>query len=222
MVYVVKSQKTLIQWLGLLGIVSFISYAAAVIFAPLAYPDYDWMSQAVSDLSAENAPSLALWNQLSSLYDAGGIVCIMMVCVAVQGKWNKTLRFGIYVFAAMWWVSIIGFTAFPLSKSGMSETTFQDIMHLAVTAVVVILSIMSLVLIMIGGYRKKRFVSLAVCATIALAIMFIGAMGTGIASPKYFGVFQRFSNLISANGFLATLGIYLFMGKLDDIRHVVK
>ena len=216
-----KSNKNLVHWLGLLGIVSFISYAAAVIFAPLAYPGYDWMSRAVSDLSAQDAPSLALWNQLSSLYGVGGIVCIMMVCIAIQGKWNKALRLGIYIFAVMWWVSIVGFTAFPLSESGMNEATFQDTMHLVVTAVVVILSIISLVLIMFGGYRKKRFTSLAICATIALILMFAGAIGTGIAPPEYFGVFQRFSNLIAANGFLATLGIYLFMGKFDDSKHVI-
>lgn len=29
-------------------------------------PGYDWMAQAVSDLSAADAPSLALWNQLSA------------------------------------------------------------------------------------------------------------------------------------------------------------
>jgi len=79
-------KKALINWLGLLGIVSFLSYAAAVVFSPLAYPNYDWLSQAVSDLSAANAPSLTLWNRLSSLYGLCGIVCVMMVCVAIQGK----------------------------------------------------------------------------------------------------------------------------------------
>ncbi len=53
-------KKSLIQKLGLLGVVSFLSYTAAVVFAPLAYPGYNWMTQAVSDLSAANAPSLAL------------------------------------------------------------------------------------------------------------------------------------------------------------------
>ena len=33
-------KKTLIQKLGLLGIASFLSYTAAVFFAPLAYPGY--------------------------------------------------------------------------------------------------------------------------------------------------------------------------------------
>ena len=31
-------KKSLIQKLGLLGVVSFLSYMAAVVFAPLAYP----------------------------------------------------------------------------------------------------------------------------------------------------------------------------------------
>ena len=34
-------QKTLLQKLGLLGVVSLLSYTAAVVFSPLAYPDYD-------------------------------------------------------------------------------------------------------------------------------------------------------------------------------------
>ena len=59
-------KKTLIQKLGLLGVVSLLSYTAAVIFAPLAYPGYDWLSQAVSDLSAANAPSLAYASQEQS------------------------------------------------------------------------------------------------------------------------------------------------------------
>lgn len=62
-------KKTLLNYCGLLGIVAFLSYTAAVVFSPMAYPGYDWMAQAVSNLSAANAPSLSLWNQLSSLYD---------------------------------------------------------------------------------------------------------------------------------------------------------
>jgi len=44
-----SKKKTFTHWLGLLGLVSFISYAVAVIFAPLVYPDYEWRSRAVSD-----------------------------------------------------------------------------------------------------------------------------------------------------------------------------
>jgi len=210
-----NDKKSLINWLGLLGLISFVSYAVAVIFSPLAYPDYNWRSQAVSDLSAANAPSLALWNQLSILYGISAIVCVMMVCILIQGKWNKPLRLGIYMFVSMLWVSYVGFSVFPLSESGMSGASFQDIMHIGVTAVVVALSIASLILIMIGGYRKKRFVSLAVYATIALVLMLMGAIGTSVAPAEYFGIFQRFSNLLAVNGFTVVLGLYLFTGKLE-------
>ena len=78
-------KKTLLQRLGLLGVVSFLSHAAAVLFAPLAYPGYNWMAQAVSDLNAANAPSLALRNQLSALYNVCEVVCVTVVCIGSQG-----------------------------------------------------------------------------------------------------------------------------------------
>ena len=72
--------------------------SAAVIFSPLAYPDYRWLSQAVSDLSAETAPSGTLWIQLSALYMSCGIVCCTVSCIAAAGKYNKILRLGIYLY----------------------------------------------------------------------------------------------------------------------------
>lgn len=81
---VINMKKNFINYCGLLEIVSFFSYTAAVTFSPLAYPGYNWMAQAVSDLSAANAPSLSLWNQLSSLYNICTLICAMMVCAGIQ------------------------------------------------------------------------------------------------------------------------------------------
>ena len=204
-------RKNLLQWMGLLGVVSLLSYTAAVVFAPLSYPDYNWLSQAVSDLSADNAPSKMLWNQLSSLYGVCGMISIMMVCVFIQQKLNRTVRIGIYLFAAMNWISCVGYEMFPLSESG-NAGSFQDIIHIyVVTVLVVLLSIVSLITIMIGGYRERKYRSLAVWATVALSIMFVGAIGTGIVPKEYFGIFERFS-VFSAVGFNAVLGVYLFEG----------
>ena len=201
-------KKTLIQKLGLLGIVSFLSYAAAVIFAPLAYPGYDWLSQAVSDLSAANAPSLALWNQLTAFYNVCEVVCITVVCIGIQGQKTKLLRTGIYLFAAMEWVSAVGYRAFPLSDSGYAGA-FQDVMHMAVTVAVVLLSIASLTIIIIAGAKSKDCRSYGICAAVALAMMLVGALGMKIVPPEYFGVVERFS-VFAATGFNAALGIHLF------------
>lgn len=204
-------KKTLINRLGLLGLLSLLSYTAAVIFAPLAYPGYDWMAQAVSDLSASNSPSQMLWQQLSSLYSVCGVVSVTLVCVFIQGKLTKTLRIGIYLFAVMNWISNVGYSMFPLSDSG-NAGAFQDIMHIyVVTVLVVLLSIVSLVVIMVGGYRNRQYRSLAVWATIALLLMFAGAIGTNIVPKEFFGIPERFS-VFAATGFNAVLGFYLYCG----------
>lgn len=75
--------------LGLLGVISFLSYLIAVAVSPLAYPGYDSLRQAVSDLSATNAPSLSLWNQLSSFYSVCEVTSVTVVCVGIQGQKNK-------------------------------------------------------------------------------------------------------------------------------------
>lgn len=204
-------KKTLIQYFGLLGVVSFLSYAAAVVFAPLAYPGYDWLSHAVSDLSAANAPSLALWNRLSALYNVCEVVCVTVVCLGVQHKQNKLLKTGVYIFAAMEWISAIGYRAFPLSDSGYAGTA-QDVMHMVVTVAVVLLSIASLVLIIVAGARDKTCLSYCICAAVALCMMLVGALGMKIVPAAYFGVVERFS-VFAATEFNAALGIHLFLDK---------
>ena len=206
-----KSKRTLPQKLGLLGVVSFLSYAAAVVFAPLAYPGYDWMAQAVSDLSAANAPSLALWNQLTALYNACEVVCVTVVCIGIQGRKSKLLRSGIYLFAIMEWVSAVGYRMFPLSDSGYAGA-FQDGMHMVVTALVVLLSIVSLTVIIAAGVKSRDCRSYGVCAGVALGMMLVGAMGMKIVPAGYFGVVERFS-VFAATGFNAALGIHLFCRK---------
>lgn len=207
-------KKTLIQKLGLLGVVSFLSYAAAVVFAPLAYPGYDWMAQAVSDLSAANAPSLALWNRLSAPYSVCEVVCATIVCIGCQKQKSKRLRAGIYLFAIMEWISAIGYRMFPLSESGYAGE-FQDVMHMAVTALVVLLSIVSLILIIIAGAGDTSIRSYAVCAGIALGMMLVGALGMKIVPAWYFGIVERFS-VFAATGFNAALGIHLYCSREES------
>ena len=201
-------KKTLLQKLGLLGIVSFLSYTAAVVLSPLAYPGYNWMAQAVSDLSAANAPSLALWNRLSALYNACEIVCVTLVCIGMQGQKTKLLRTGIALFAVMEWISAIGYRMFPLSESGYAGA-FQDVMHMIITAAVVLLSIVSLSIIIAAGAKDRSCRSYGVCAAVALGMMLVGALGMKLVPAAYFGVVERFS-VFAATGFNASLGIHLF------------
>ena len=211
-------KKSLINWFGLMGIVSFLSYIAAVVFSPLAYPSYNWMEQAVSDLSAVSAPSKMLWTQLAALYEICGIVSVTIVCIYVKDNMqNKCLRVGIYLFAVMNWISAVGYRMFPLTDAGYLGG-FQNMMHLIVTILVVVSSIVSLIVIMVGGYRGHSYVSLANWALVAFLMMFIGAIGTNVVPKEYFGIAERFS-VLAATGYNAVLGAYLFMGFRGEKSH---
>ena len=206
-------ERKLINWLGLLGIISLISYTLAVIISPLAYPGYNWMAQAVSDLSADNAPSKALWDQLSALYASCGLVSVTCASAYVADNKISTrlFRIGIYLFAAMNWISTVGYRMFPLADAGKKIASFQEVMHIIVTVLVVLLSITSLVILIIAGFRHKDVKGLGGWAMAALALMMIGAIGTGVVPPQYFGIVERCS-VFAATGFNAVLGWYLFRG----------
>ena len=205
--------RKLINWFGLTGLLALISYAAAVLFSPLAYPGYDWMAQAVSDLSAEAAPSRGLWNQIAAVYGKCSIVCATCVAIYVSEKKISTrlFRLGIYLFTAMNWVSGIGYSMFPLADSGKEIVSFQEVMHIAVTVLVVLLSIASLLTLIIAGCRKAEVRRIGIWAAVAFAMMMIGSIGTGAVPPQYFGIVERFS-VFAAVGFNAVLGWYLFKG----------
>ena len=205
--------KKLINWIGLAGILSFISYTAAVVFSPMAFPGYKWMEQAVSDLSAESAPSRVLWERLSAFYGVGGMVCITCVAVFISENKisSKLFRLGVYLFAIMNLISNVGYKMFSLSDSGKEIKSFQEVMHMVVTIAVVPLSIVSLVIIIIAGCKDKQIRGIGIWAAVALVMMFIGAIGTIAVPPEYFGIVERFS-VFAAVGFNAVLGWYLFKG----------
>ena len=97
---------------------------------------------------------------------------------------------------------------FPLSDSGYAGT-FQDKMHILSTILVVLLSIVSLVILIIAGVKRKEYRSFGVFAGIALGMMLVGAIGMNIVPEEYFGVVERFS-VFAAVGYNAVLGIELF------------
>lgn len=205
--------KRLINILGLTGLIQLLSYTAAVIFSPLDFPGYDWLSQAVSDLSAETAPSRMLWDRLSACYNVFSVVCVTCVTLFVleHKTGSRLFRLGIYLFTLMSYISQIGYAMFPLTDSGKDITTLPEIMHIVVTAAVVLLSIASLILIIISGFGKAKQKGCAVCAAAALCMMFVGAIGQKAVPPEYFGLVERFS-VFAAVGFCAVLGLFLFRG----------
>ena len=141
------------------------------------------------------------------------MVCITCVSVFISENKisSKLFRLGVYLFAIMNLISNVGYKMFSLSDSGKEIDSFQEVMHMVVTIAVVPLSIVSLVIIIIAGCKDKQIRGIGIWAAVALAMMFIGAIGTVAVPPEYFGIVERFS-VFAAVGFNAVLGWYLFKG----------
>jgi hypothetical protein len=128
--------------------------------------------------------------------------------VFYQGRVNKVFRLGIYLFAIMEWTSAVGYTLFPLSGSGYAGT-FQDVMHMVVTAFVVLLSIASMILIAVGCFKSKVHKQLGIFTLAVLGIMTLGSIATGVVPLGYFGFAERLS-VYSVVMYSAALSLFTF------------
>ena len=202
--------KRLINWLCLSGILGIVFYLLHDIIGAMYYPNYNWLSQAVSDLTAKDAPSFIIANGYVSIYGIFNCLCCALICILIKKENSKALRIGVYTFSIMNFISAIGYALFPLSSAGF-DGSFQSIIHVyVITTSVVLLSIISLILIAIGSLKGEQKHKLLGClAILSLVLMFIGAIGTAIVPKTYFGVIERFSTY-SAVIFTGILGIYGF------------
>jgi hypothetical membrane protein len=193
------------MWALLCGILCIVFYVLHDIIGAMNYPGYDPMRQAVSDLTAVDAPSFAVASGYVAVYGIFSCICCVLLCIMAREE-NKYIRTGIYLFTAMQAVSSIGYSLFPLTSSGY-DGSMQSFVHVYVlTVLVVILSIASLVSIAIGGFKggRKPF---GVLALIALFCMFFGAAGSAALPVEVFGLVERFSTY-SAVVFVGVLGAY--------------
>ena len=198
-------KRTLLNRLGLLGAAGFVSYAAAVIIAPTAYPGYEWMKMAVSGLMAENSPSRWLYNTVSAPAMPCLTVCAVLCSIEAERRFSREMRAGIHLYTLMIWVTAAGYAAFPLGEK------WQNMMHIVVTAAVVALSVLALAVITVAGLLKKQQRFLGLSAAVCLLFMLTGAVGVNAAEASLFGLFERFSTF-SALLFDAVLGLYLYAG----------
>ena len=81
------------------------------------------------------------------------------------------------------WISAVGYAMFPFRRWKCRGV--QDVMHIYVVTVLVVLFDSLPVVIMVGGYKDRRY-KMPNWATVTL-MMFGGAIGTGLATA-YFGI----------------------------------
>jgi hypothetical membrane protein len=196
--------KNIIKLMPLFGVAGVIFYFLHVLCGAIFYPGYNPMAQAISDLTASNSPSKNIAMLFSILYGIFTVVFSAYFFVYFKQKINKCVTFGAGFFCIMTIVSFLGYTFFPLSESGYAET-FQDKMHVVVTIVVVLFTIIALILFVIGFFRTENLKYIAILSLCTFLLLLTGSMLMNILPKEYFGVAERISvySLIVYTGILS-------------------
>ena len=214
-----NKNKSIKYWLLICGILNAVFYLLHDCIGARFYPGYNWMAQAVSDLTATDTPSRLIASELTKIHGIFSCVACTLICISAKVLWKeaseKILRLGLYLFVTMHWISAIGYSLFPLTGSGY-DGSFQSFVHVyVITVLVVLLSIVSLILIAVGGFKSGNKV-MAWCAVVAFLLMFFGAVGSAAVPRAYFGIVERFSTY-SAVCFTAVIAVIAFLkfGKIE-------
>lgn len=215
-----SKNKSIRYWLLICGILNVVFYLLHDCIGARFYPGYNWMAQAVSDLTATDAPSRLIASEFTKIHGIFSCVACTLICIFAKELWKeaseKILRLGLYLFVTMHWISAIGYSLFPLTGSGY-DGSFQSFVHVyVITVLVVLLSIVSLILIAVGGFKSGNKV-LAWCAVVVFLMMFFGAAGSAAVPRAYFGIVERFSTY-SAVCFTAVIAVIAFLkfGKIES------
>jgi len=206
----VKNYK-LFRVFSLLGLIGVIFYFLHVIFGSLLYEGYNPMAQAISDLTAKDSPSRNIAMLFSIIYGIFTVIFSTYFFVYFKQKINKCVTFGAGFFCIMNFISFFGYTFFPLSKAGYAGT-FQDKMHMVVTVLVVIFTIISLVLFIIGFFRTDNHKIIGTISLCVFILLLTGTMLINILPTEYFGIAERI-NVYTVVIYTGILSLWMYKYK---------
>lgn len=162
-------QYVITTGLLLSGIISSLLYAVINVIVPYQWPEYNSMTQTVSELSAVDAPTRMLWNVLCVPYTV--LTILFALGILRTAGTNRKLR------TAGTLLTVYGFLGalWPFAPMHLRETlsegggTFSDTMHLTLGAVTELIYIASLVLAATALGKLFRYYSFA---TLILLVIF--------------------------------------------------
>lgn len=194
-------KKRSFQWMMPFGMFSVVLYFIHVFLGQALYTNYNWVTMDISSLTASGAPNAALLSIFSGL--AG--LCAMVFFTGMVLKTGSRVRTAYILLLVMMTLSTVGYALFPL-EGDKTVMTFSNLMHIMVTAGVVVLVIAGL-FILASGYRKENTTQRLgnVVLVTAIFITLTGALNPiGMGSGwNILGITERLN--------IFTLEIFIFM-----------
>jgi hypothetical protein len=170
------------------GIASSVLYIAMNAFIPMLYEGYSVASQTVSELSAISAPTRPLWVWLGTVYSM--LLAAFGWGIRMSAAGNRRLRIVGFLMIAD---AVFGLFWPPMHPRG-AAFTMTDAMHIAWSAVTVLLMMLAIAFGAAAFGRRFRVYSIATMVTLILFGVLTGLDGPRIAAnlpTPWIGVWER-------------------------------
>ncbi len=173
-----KIFKTIEKYTMPLGMAGVLFYLLHTITGRLLRPEYNPVTDDISSLTAAGAPNRDLLVLLTVLYGIATVLFAAGMIVKSFRIYHGLVRAGWILFLAMNLVSIFGYSLFPLSGD-KTQMTFGNMMHIAVTIIVVFSTIAAVFVLAIGYLKQEKMKRLG---TFTLFMAFLITI-TGFLNP---------------------------------------
>lgn len=138
-----------------LGMIGIIVYLTHTLLGKLLWNEYNPITTDISSLTAVGAPNRELLSILTYIYGILMILFIVGLLIKSFRKYHWGLKIGYIIMIIMQIVSFVGYSLFPLSGD---ETVIksQDIIHIIITVVVVLTTVMSGYFLAFGYLKQEK------------------------------------------------------------------
>jgi len=190
--------------LASLGMVGMVFYLIHVFLGQILDKSYNPITTDISSLTAVGAPNSGLLTIFATIYG----ICLIIFAIYMFSKsleeYHKITTWGYVFLLIMAILSSVGFYFFPLA-SDKTILNFQNTMHIAITGITVILTILYLSLVSYGYLKKEKLRSLGIISLIAIILILIFGVLNPISITLSLNILGLTERLV-----IFTLNIYIF------------
>lgn len=198
--------------LPLTGVIGALAYLIHVVLGGILWEGFSHITQTISELTGSQAPDADLLKIFTNIYGVCMIVfSIYLLLMVRREKLHITVRIGALLLVIMEVTSYIGYSMFPLDTSG-DLSGFQNIMHIIVTAVVVICTIGTGYFMGFGMRKSQTYRKLGQFILICSVIITLSGAMTPIFMANEVpitGLTERI-NIFTLQGCLSVISIFLY------------
>lgn len=194
------------------GMISAIIYVLHVIIGGILWNGYSHIEQPISDLTSDTAPHKILLSVMTNIYGIFALIFAIVLYRLLKQHDSWLLRNGLLLLIIMEAVSFVGYLLFPLDSSGIEQLSFQNIMHIVVTIIVVVTTIGFTFLLGVGFLRIQRTKRLGLYILVSAITISISGILTGFVIANelpIIGLIERI-NIFALQGIIFSLSYIMY------------